>query len=219
MANWRRGWGAPILLIVVALLVTGCPKKPEVQVGVARGPEAAALPETKPEGEKVAQKEEKPAIPAPEKEPSEQPPLEDVFFDSDKTVLGEDAKKTLDAIIDWLEANPQAHIVIEGHADERGTKEYNLALGNRRAKVVRDYLVAGGIDTKRLHTMSQGEKRPFAQGHDESAWMRNRRVRFVMASEVKASLNNSKEPAEIKSAPQASPEVPATTSSPLTLGP
>jgi peptidoglycan-associated lipoprotein len=105
----------------------------------------------------------------------------DVFFDFDKSILRPDAKATLDNNIEWLKTNPDIRIVVEGHADERGTNEYNLALGNRRAKAVRGYLVAGGIDSKRISTISYGEERPFVLGHDESAWKWNRRGHFVVA--------------------------------------
>jgi peptidoglycan-associated lipoprotein len=108
-------------------------------------------------------------------------PLKDVFFDFDKATLTDEAKKTLGDNIKWLKANPAARTAVEGHSDERGTDEYNLALGEQRAKAIRDYLVAGGIDTKRITTISYGEERPFALGHDESAWRWNRRGHFVVA--------------------------------------
>lgn len=75
-----------------------------------------------------------------------------------------------------------AKITIEGHADERGTNEYNLGLGDRRAKATRDYLVAAGIDATRVVTISYGEERPFVLGHDESAWQWNRRAHFAIPS-------------------------------------
>ncbi|MFQ5656520.1 MAG: OmpA family protein [Candidatus Methylomirabilales bacterium] len=215
MMGGRRLWGGPILLLIATLLAAGCPKRPEVEVKVAE----SIAPETAPAAE-IGEGEEEVAelIPeAPTIMPKE-PPFEDVFFDSNEAVLREDAKETLDAIIDWLKANPQAHTVIEGHADERGNEAYNLALGKRRANVVRDYLVAGGIDPTRLHPSSLGERQPFVPGHDEAAWMQNRRVHFVLASEVKASLNNKEEKAEKKN-PSPPPQVPSTTTSPLTLGP
>jgi peptidoglycan-associated lipoprotein len=108
-------------------------------------------------------------------------PLKDVFFDFDKAILTDEAKKTLADNIKWLRANPAARTAVEGHSDERGTDEYNLALGEQRAKAIRDYLVAGGIDARRITTISYGEERPFAVGHDESAWRWNRRGHFVVA--------------------------------------
>ncbi|MFQ5882553.1 MAG: peptidoglycan-associated lipoprotein Pal [Candidatus Methylomirabilales bacterium] len=182
-----------VLVLGVALLLAGCPKKPEVQVGGAgaMGPGAAPGPEGKVGEEKVAKPEpirEAPVTPGPPGRPgvgpgavrAEESPLKDVFFDFDKSLLRDDAKKTLGDNIRWLKANPQVRILVEGHCDERGTNEYNLALGERRAKAVRDYLVAGGIGANRISTISYGEERPFLLGHDESAWKWNRRGHFVV---------------------------------------
>ena len=107
-------------------------------------------------------------------------PLQDAFFDFDKSLIRPDAKKSLDENARWLKANPNATITIEGHCDERGTREYNLGLGQRRARSAQDYLVAAGIDAKRIKTISYGKERPFVLGHDESAWKWNRRVHFVL---------------------------------------
>jgi peptidoglycan-associated lipoprotein len=119
------------------------------------------------------------AKPAPPPAPAKEP-LQDVFFDFDKSNIRPDGKQSLDANIQWLKANSAVRIRVEGHCDERGTNEYNLALGERRARATRDYLVAGGIDAKRISTVSYGEERPFVQGHDESAWKWNRRGHFVI---------------------------------------
>jgi peptidoglycan-associated lipoprotein len=107
-------------------------------------------------------------------------PLKDVFFEYDRVTLTEEAKRDLDGNVTWLRANVQVRITVEGHCDERGTNEYNLALGDRRAKAVRDYLVAAGIDVRRIVTISYGEERPFNPGHDETAWRENRRAHFVV---------------------------------------
>lgn len=107
-------------------------------------------------------------------------PLKDVFFDFDKSSIRADMKKSLTENVEWLKANPTASITIEGHCDERGTREYNLALGERRARSVSNYLVAAGIDAKRIKVISYGKERPFSPGHDESAWKWNRRAHFVL---------------------------------------
>ncbi len=107
-------------------------------------------------------------------------PLKDIFFDFDKSNIRGDAQPILDEDLQWLRANQTAQITIEGHCDERGTAEYNLALGERRAKSTRDYLVAAAVDGKRLKVISFGKERPFVLGHDESAWKRNRRAHFVV---------------------------------------
>ncbi|MBF8260836.1 MAG: Outer membrane lipoprotein omp16 precursor (peptidoglycan-associated lipoprotein) (modular protein), partial [candidate division NC10 bacterium] len=106
--------------------------------------------------------------------------LKDAFFDFDKSSIRPDAKQSLDENAKWLKANPKAALTIEGHCDERGTREYNLGLGQRRAKAAKDYLVSAGIDAKRIKIISYGKERPFASGHDESAWKLNRRAHFVL---------------------------------------
>lgn len=98
-----------------------------------------------------------------------------VFFDFDKFNVKADQKKTLDRQAAWLKANPSVTVTVEGHCDERGTREYNLALGERRANAVKDYLVFQGIDAKRVKVVSYGEERPVALGSDEAAWAQNRR--------------------------------------------
>jgi peptidoglycan-associated lipoprotein len=106
------------------------------------------------------------------------PPLRDIFFDTDRATIEPEAKATLDRNVKWLRANPSATVVIEGHCDERGTVEYNLALGERRAQAAREYLVAAGINPERISTVSYGKERPFVLGHDEDAWRWNRRAHF-----------------------------------------
>jgi len=110
-------------------------------------------------------------------------PLQDVFFDFDKDAIREDQRGALDANVGWLKSQPAAKITVEGHADERGTNEYNLALGDRRAKTTRDYLVSKGIEAVRVTTVSYGEERPFVLGHDESAWRWNRRSHFAITAQ------------------------------------
>ena len=99
-----------------------------------------------------------------------------VYFDYDKTTLRPDALPALLRIAEWMRQNPQVQIRIAGHADERGTREYNLALGDRRAASVRGYLVSVGISAQRLETMSYGKERPVAVGSNEESWAKNRRA-------------------------------------------
>ena len=98
-----------------------------------------------------------------------------VFFGFDQSDLSTDAQSTLDRQAAWLQKYPSARISVEGHCDERGTREYNLALGDRRASAVRDYLVALGIDSNRVETISYGKERPVAFGANEESWSQNRR--------------------------------------------
>ncbi|HUP65151.1 MAG TPA: OmpA family protein [Thermoanaerobaculia bacterium] len=106
--------------------------------------------------------------------------IRDAFFGFDSTALDSESRRALDASAQWLRENPGFGLTIEGHCDERGTQQYNLALGERRASVAFDYLAALGIDSSRLRTISLGEERPFMQGSDEDAWSQNRRAHLVL---------------------------------------
>ena len=103
-----------------------------------------------------------------------------VNFDFDSSELTVSARSTLNRQAAFFSLNPDLMIVIEGHADERGTREYNLALGDRRATAVRDYLVAKGINSARVRTVSYGKERPAIAGSDEAAWAKNRRAATVL---------------------------------------
>jgi len=107
--------------------------------------------------------------------------LDTVYFDFDKSNIRDDAKAILKANAAEIEET-QGVITIEGHCDERGSEEYNLALGERRANAVKQYLVNLGVPESRLRTLSYGEAKPAVQGHDESAWRWNRRAAFRAAS-------------------------------------
>jgi peptidoglycan-associated lipoprotein len=104
-----------------------------------------------------------------------------VFFDYDSYELRPDAQDTLQQQASWLQQYGQYSVTIEGHCDERGTREYNLALGERRANAVRNYLVALGVDGNRIQTISYGKERPAVEGHDEVAWSQNRRGVTVLS--------------------------------------
>lgn len=107
------------------------------------------------------------------------PELGTVYFAFDSFEVSSESKKDLDANATWLMANSATRVQIEGHTDERGTTEYNLALGERRAGAVKDYLVGKGVSPAQLSTISYGEERPAVQGSDEAAWAKNRRAEFV----------------------------------------
>ncbi len=99
-----------------------------------------------------------------------------VFFDTDQSTVREDGRQTLNRQAEWLKKYGNYQITVEGHCDERGTREYNLALGERRANAARQYLVAQGIPAARIKTISYGKERPDPVGSDEAAWARNRRA-------------------------------------------
>lgn len=106
--------------------------------------------------------------------------LQDAFFEFNDSTLSADAQTALTASASWLKKNPQYNLLIEGHCDERGTEQYNLALGDRRANQAKEYLVTLGVDAGRIRTVSYGEERPFDPGHDEAAWAKNRRDHLVL---------------------------------------
>jgi peptidoglycan-associated lipoprotein len=110
--------------------------------------------------------------------------LAPIFFGFDSHALDDAAREMLDRNARALRATPSLRITIEGHCDERGTVEYNLALGERRAHAARDYLVAAGVDPSRIHTVSYGKERPFDTGRHEAAWAQNRRAHMVAAGAV-----------------------------------
>ncbi len=120
-----------------------------------------------------------PSLPSP-KEFVESAALRDVFFDFDRYDVRAGDKGTLDENAKWLKSNTSALLLIEGHADERGTNEYNLALGERRAKATRDYLVSVGIDAGRITVISYGEERPTCTEKAEPCWAKNRRAHFLV---------------------------------------
>jgi peptidoglycan-associated lipoprotein len=106
--------------------------------------------------------------------------VRDIQFEFDRYDLTDAARATLGDLAQALRGSPGLGLLLEGHADERGTPEYNLALGDRRAQAVKDFLVAAGVDASRIATVSYGEERPLDPGHEELAWALNRRVHFVV---------------------------------------
>jgi peptidoglycan-associated lipoprotein len=106
--------------------------------------------------------------------------LNTVYFDYDKSNLRPDQLRTLESNLAWIRQNPGSRIRLEGHCDERGTEEYNLALGDNRADAVRNWLTAQGVGPGNVGGISKGELEPVELGHDESAWAKNRRVEFLI---------------------------------------
>jgi peptidoglycan-associated lipoprotein len=106
--------------------------------------------------------------------------IQDAFYNYDEATLTPDAQSALSSSAAWLKKNAQYNLLVEGHCDERGTEQYNLALGDRRANSAKEYLVTLGVDGSRIRTVSYGEERPFDPGHDEAAWAKNRRAHLVL---------------------------------------
>ena len=173
----RRGlFVSFIITVVTVFLFSGCAEK-EVKPEEKPGAEKAAP--AKPEG-----KLDEEALKAREREllakAEEASQLQDIYFDYDKYNIRDDVKAILEKNAAWLKKNPGVKIQVEGHCDERGSNEYNLALGYRRARSARDYLVLLGVDPKRVSTISFGEEKPLDPGHNEEAWTKNRRGHFVI---------------------------------------
>ncbi len=165
----RRMLSAGVVALVAVGLVAGCSKKTMKDSTPPPAPEPTRT--------------EAPPPPPPPSPPTPKAPerleLNDVFFDYDASGLRDDARATLTANGKQL-VGSQATATIEGHCDERGTTDYNLALGEKRANAAKDFLVSYGVDAGRLKTISYGENRPFAMGHDEAAFSQNRRAHFVV---------------------------------------
>jgi len=106
-----------------------------------------------------------------------------IYFDFDSSVIKDEFKDVITAHADYLVGHPEAAIILEGHADERGSREYNIALGERRAKAVEQLLTVQGVSAKQIQVISFGEERPVALGHDESAWSLNRRVEILYSGQ------------------------------------
>jgi peptidoglycan-associated lipoprotein len=182
---------APVLLL--SLFLAGCPKRPATTAasapaptGVASPPPAAAAPATKPTpGPTMTPTPAAPATAAPTTPPPrpsefrENENLKDIFFDFDKYDIRAGDAKILDGNAAWLKTNNDL-VLIEGHCDERGTNEYNLALGERRAKATMNYLVGQGVQANRITIISYGEERPTCTDHSEGCWARNRRSHFLV---------------------------------------
>lgn len=113
---------------------------------------------------------------------SQSGPMKDIQFDFDRYTLSADSQEILQRNAEWLKDNPWAQVQIEGHADERGTSEYNLALGAKRAEAAKDYLVAQGVSPERLSTISYGEELPVCREQVEGCWQRNRRAHSAIVT-------------------------------------
>lgn len=197
--NARRSISAAVVvLILVAVVASGCAKRPSIAAvaapaptGVSTGP-ALTAPPPAPVPAPVPAPTLTPPPPAlapgrsstlpPEPTPEEfapSPGLAAIHFDFDRSVIRKRDAQILDANAAWLKAHPRHLVLIEGHCDQRGTNEYNVALGDRRAAAARDYLVAHGIDAGRIKTVSYGEERPECRERTEPCWARNRQARFL----------------------------------------
>jgi peptidoglycan-associated lipoprotein len=189
MSVYQRTATVATFCVVLALGVAACGKKaPEVSPPPPVPPAAPAAPPAPPPP---------PAAPAPAPAPralSEdeifaqmtneqvQQQFKDAFFDLDASTIRDDAKAALSANADYMKRRSSVRITIEGHCDERGTAEYNLGLGDRRANAVKAYLVELGVPASSITVVSKGKEAPFCSEHNESCWQQNRRGHFVVTA-------------------------------------
>ena len=187
----RRGSALLLAVPVIALslFLVGCPKRPATTAASAPPPTGSPSPSTAaPSTTPSPSMTPSPAAPSTAA-PSTTPPapseftananLKDVFFDFDKYDIRPSDAKILDTNATWLKSNNNL-VLIEGHCDERGTNEYNLALGERRAKATMNYLVAQGVQANRITIISYGKERPTCTEHSEACWAQNRRAHFLV---------------------------------------
>jgi len=186
-----------VSLLVLGVALAGCAKRPATTQAAAPAPTGAAA--TTPSGPAMAAQPSspgagatppataapQPSTAAPTARPSPQEfvaiaELRDVFFDFDKYDIRPADAKVLDSNANWLKSNPNHLVLIEGHCDERGTNEYNLALGERRAKSTMNYLVSQGVQASRITIISYGEERPSCTEKTEECWAKNRRAHFLV---------------------------------------
>jgi peptidoglycan-associated lipoprotein len=197
-----------VSVLILAAALAGCAKRPATTAATAPPPTGTAATATPPAamqpptaaptparpsdgaGAKPAPQPTTPSTAAPStptggarpspKEFVSVPELRDIFFDFDKYDIRPEDSKTLDANAAWLKSNPNQLVLIEGHCDERGTNEYNLALGERRAKAAMNYLVSQGVQASRITIISYGEERPTCTEKNEGCWAKNRRSHFLV---------------------------------------
>ena len=194
---------AAVSLLVSVTIFAACAKRPAMTQASAPPPAVApapvAAPPPPPPPPVVVQETVKetttvtpmptpaaPAQPVPRPAPKEfavNPNVKDIFFDFDKYNIRPGDAKILDENAAWLKANTGQLVLIEGHCDERGTVEYNLALGERRAKAAMNYLVAQGVQASRFTVISYGKERPFCRESNEACWAQNRRDHFLVKAQ------------------------------------
>ena len=171
-------------VLALGLVVGACAKRPAMTAATAPAPSGQAMVAA-PANEPMASP---PAALAPAPAP-ERPVAKDfapvadlqmIHFDFDRSEIRSGDAKILDANAQWLKANAKQLVLIEGHCDERGTNEYNLVLGERRAKATMNYLASRGIAADRMSTISYGEERPLCTEHNEKCWSQNRRANFLV---------------------------------------
>ena len=197
----RRRLASVLALLTLVVVMVSCAKRPATTAASAPAPTGVAgstgpsAPQSSPSAPAPAQPNA-PAASSPAPAPSAPSTaggarpvprefaaiadLRDIFFDFNKYDIRPNEAKTLDANAAWLKSHENMLVLVEGHCDERGTNEYNLALGERRAKATMNYLVAQGVQANRITIISYGEERPVCSEHTEACWAKNRRGHFLV---------------------------------------
>ena len=176
---------------IVLVVIVACGKKPPAATPAPAPPPPATKPTTPPPPPPPpAPKETPPPAPTEEElfsrmtldELNAKRPLGDVFFGYDRIDLTDESRGNLSKNAEWMKRWGSTKVMVEGHADSRGTNEYNLALAERRADAVRDYLVSLGVPAARLTIVSKGEEQPFCKDENEACWQQNRRGHFIITA-------------------------------------
>ena len=172
-----------VFLLLSLTALWGCPKKAEVSSAPEEQKQAEPAPEAPKAEEVKAEEEQKPVEEVKERSAREEAGLQPIHFDFDRSIIRDDAKPVMKANAEWLKANPKVKIRIEGNCDERGTIEYNQALGQRRAAAAKKYLTDLGIASKRISLISYGKEKPACSDATEECWQKNRRDDLVAVTE------------------------------------
>jgi peptidoglycan-associated lipoprotein len=178
----RTGTSVLVFLLAAALLgAASCKKKPPQTTAEAKPAETGAPPPATnvPPPSTAPSEVESSGLPGTVAAINTGGYLKDAFFDYDKADLRDDARAALSTDADWLKKYRSVQFLIEGHCDERGTEEYNLALGDRRSNAAKEYLISLGVDASRIKTVSYGKERPFCNESSEDCWQKNRRAHFL----------------------------------------
>jgi peptidoglycan-associated lipoprotein len=191
MNRVRRLVSLVAVMVAVAVFAAGCHKK--VPAPAPAPPPPPAAPVTPPPPAPPPAPAPAPTPPAPLTEEqvfaqksleqlNAEKPLDDVYFELDQSTIRDEARASLQKDADWMKKWTSTQVTVEGHCDSRGSSEYNLALGSRRAEAVKDYLVNLGVPTGRLSVVSKGKEQPFCTDDNESCWQQNRRGHFIVTA-------------------------------------
>jgi peptidoglycan-associated lipoprotein len=195
MSKGVKAFAVSLAVIAIGFFGMACPKKPAPKTVPVTQTTATVTPPTvtippheeprvEPPHDFVQEKPQVEDLPANLEELNrmvqQRGDIQDAFFAYDESTLSSEAQAALTGSASWLRKHPEYSLLVEGHCDERGTEQYNLALGDRRANTAKEFLVTLGLDGNRIRTVSYGEERPFDSGHDEAAWAKNRRAHLVL---------------------------------------